>query len=172
MQFAISTHLFHGDRLERDHLERLAAAGFTMVEFFATRTHLDYHDPRHIDEIAAAVQSLGLTAWSVHAPICDSFVGGNWGRAYSNASPSAAVRQEAIDETVAAVRAARDLGCRILVLHLGLPHGQPIPPGDNDPAAARRSLDPIVDACRASGIELALELIPTRCRRHPCSSNG
>ena len=70
------------------------------------------------------------------------------------------MRQEAIDETRAALDAARELGCHTLVLHLGLPRGQAVPPGDNDPAAVCRSLDAIGEAARGSGLRLALELIP------------
>ena len=36
MEFALSTHLFHGDRLTRAHFEAIAALGFTRVELFAT----------------------------------------------------------------------------------------------------------------------------------------
>ena len=52
MTFGISTHLYHGARLDRDHLVEIAAHGFETVEIFATRTHFDYHDDRAIAEIA------------------------------------------------------------------------------------------------------------------------
>ena len=160
MRFGISTHLFHGERLERHHLEAFAAADLHEIEFFATRTHLDYHDASRVAAIAGHARDLGLTPWSMHAPICDSFIGGEWGRAYSNASPAAAQRQEAVAEAVAAIGAARDLGCAVVVLHLGIPRGQPVPAGDNDAGSARRSLEPIADACAAAGLQLALEVIP------------
>jgi len=108
MQFGLSTHLFHNERLERAHLDAIAAAGFTAIEIFATRTHVDYHDRRRLLEIGAWLREAGLEAVSMHAPICDSFVGGAWGRAYSNASPRPAVRQEALDETLAALDAVLD----------------------------------------------------------------
>ena len=41
--FAVSTHLYHGQRLNRDHLREIGSAGFDTVELFATRTHFDYH---------------------------------------------------------------------------------------------------------------------------------
>jgi sugar phosphate isomerase/epimerase len=158
--FGISTHLFHGERLERRHLEQISAAGFDLVEVFATRTHFDYHSPDAIAQLGTWLSALGMKAGSMHAPICDGFVGGIWGRAYSNASPDAAAREEAVRETDAAIVAARALGCETLVLHLGLPRGQPIPAGDNDVAAARRSLGPIAAACTRAGVQLALEVIP------------
>ena len=160
MSFGLSTHLFHNDRLERAHLDAIAAAGFTAIEIFATRTHVDYHDRRRVLEIGAWLRETGLEAISMHAPICDSFVGGAWGRAYSNASARPAVRQEAVDETLAALEAARHLGCRTIVMHLGLPKGQAIPADDNNAAAARHSLETLADAATAAGVRLALELIP------------
>jgi sugar phosphate isomerase/epimerase len=160
MRFGLSTHLFHGERLTRAHLERVAASGFDLIEVFATRTHFDYHDPRRVDELAGWVADLGLEIGSIHAPICDSFVGGVWGRAYSNASPNAADRNGAIAETTAAFDAAKRLACPRVVLHIGLPHGQAIPPGDNNPAAARRSLDALAAAADQAGTRLALEVMP------------
>ncbi|MEO8483361.1 MAG: sugar phosphate isomerase/epimerase [Acidobacteriota bacterium] len=160
MPFGLSTHLFHGARLTRRHLESIARRGFTSVEIFATRTHVDYHDAACIGELRSWLTELGLDAWSVHLPICDGFTNGVWGRAYSNASADAASRLEAVAETRRAITAARDLGCRMAVLHLGLPYGQPIPSNDNDAAAVRKSLEPIADACANAGLQLALEVIP------------
>jgi sugar phosphate isomerase/epimerase len=148
--------------LTRAHLELIARHEFPIVEIFATRTHVDYHDARAVAEVRSWLDDLSLAAWSMHAPICDGFTGGVWGRAYSNASTRSAVREEALAETMAAAAAARDLGCRVLVLHLGLPLGQPVPPDDNDAGAVRRSLEPIAEACHAAGIQLAIEVIPNK----------
>jgi sugar phosphate isomerase/epimerase len=158
--FGLSTHLFHGQRLARPHLETIKSHGFDLVEVFATRTHFDYRDRSRVAELRGWLRDLGLAAGSMHAPICDAFRGGQWGRAFSNASSSAASRQEAIDETTAALDAARGLGCAFAVLHLGLPRGQKIPPGDNDPSAMRKSLEAIAQAAAASGVRLAIEVIP------------
>ena len=48
MDYGISTHLYHDRRLGLDHLREIAAHGFRRVEVFATRTHVDYHDPRAV----------------------------------------------------------------------------------------------------------------------------
>jgi sugar phosphate isomerase/epimerase len=159
-RFGLSTHLFHGERLSERHLERFAAHGFPIVEVFATRSHFDYHSAAAVRDARTWMARHGLTPWSVHAPICDSFVGGVWGRAYSNATTDAAARREAIDETLASIGAARELGCSVVVLHLGLPQGQPMPAGDNDARALSRSLEPIAEASAAAGVRLALEVIP------------
>ena len=159
-RFGLSTHLFHNERLEQKHLDAIAAAGFTAVEIFATRTHVDYHDRRRVLELGAGLREAGLQALSMHAPICDTFANGAWGRGYSNASTRPAVRQEALDETKAALDAARHLGCRMLVVHLGLPRGQAIPADDNDTTAARHSVEALAEAAKAAGVRLALEVIP------------
>lgn len=160
MRFGLSTHLFHGERLARAHFEAIAAAGFDLVELFATRTHLDYHDARHLDDVRGWLAELGITAGSMHLPICAGFTHGVWGRAFSNASPHTASRQEAVDETIVAIRAAASLGCGVVVLHLGLPRGQEIPPGDNDPGSMKRSLEQIAAAAADQKMTLALEVIP------------
>jgi sugar phosphate isomerase/epimerase len=159
-RFGLSTHLFHGERLGRAHFETIAAHGFDLVELFATRTHFDYHDPAAIARVRQWLTETGVEAGTMHAPICDGFRHGVWGRAFSNASGQNAHRHEAVEETAAAIRAARDVGCHTIVLHLGLPRGQEIPAGDNDPQAMRRSVETIAGAATAAGIRLALEVIP------------
>ncbi len=160
MRFGLSTHLFHGERLSRAHLQTIKASGFDLVEIFATRTHIDYHDARHVDDVRTWLDELGLTASSVHGPICASFTDGVWGKSFSNASTETARRDEAIAETVTAFDAARRLGATFLVVHLGLPKFQDIPPGDNDPGAVRRSVEALARAADASGVQLALEVMP------------
>jgi sugar phosphate isomerase/epimerase len=158
--FGLSTHLFHGDRLGQPHLETIKAHGFDMVELFATRTHVDYHDARALDELARALDATGVRAVSLHAPICESYVGGVWGRGYSNAMSESARRLEAVEETRVALAAARHLGCEFVVLHLGTPVTQDVPSGDNDRGAVRRSLETLGEASASIGVPLALEVLP------------
>jgi len=160
MPFGLSTHLFHGERLARRHFETIAAHGFRRVELFATRTHFDYHDAAEVDRVGTWVSEFGLAAGSMHAPINASFVHGEWGRAYSNAAVQAVRRQEAIDETRVAMTAARTLGCESVVVHLGLSREQPVPVGDNDAGAVRRSLEQLAEISAETGVRLALEIIP------------
>lgn len=160
MTFGLSTHLFHGQRLDLPHLETIKSHGFDLVEIFATRTHFDYRDAGRVAGLRGWLHDLDLVAGSMHAPIFDGFRNGEWGRAFSNASSSAASRQDAIDETKAALDAARELGCAYAVLHLGVPRGQKIPAGDNDASAVRKSLEAIAKAAAASGVRLAIEVIP------------
>lgn len=158
--FGLSTHLFHGDRLGQPHLETIKAHGFDVVELFATRTHVDYHDARYLDGLARALDATGVRAVSMHAPICESYVGGVWGRGYSNAMSESARRLEAVEETRVALGAAKRLGCEFVVLHLGTPVTQEVPAGDNDRGAVRRSLETLAEASADIGVPLALEVLP------------
>jgi sugar phosphate isomerase/epimerase len=160
MEFALSTHLFHGERLTRTHLEAVRDAGFTDIEVFATRTHVDYSDERAVAALGDWLAGLGLAAGSMHAPIFASFTAGEWGRPYSNASPDRARRQEAVGETARALAACRALGSEYLVLHLGVPTEAPGAGSDNDRRAVQHSLEEIAELAAASGVRLALEVIP------------
>jgi sugar phosphate isomerase/epimerase len=160
MRFGISSHLFHARRLAPADLETLVRQGFTDIEIFATPTHFDYRDPSRVRELRGWLDDLGLKAGSMHGPICDGFRGGVWGQPWSNASGDRTHRQQAVDETLAAIEAAERLGCETIVLHLGLPRPQPLPPGDNDARSLRRSLDALAEPAAASGVRLAFEVIP------------
>ncbi|MCU0257195.1 MAG: sugar phosphate isomerase/epimerase, partial [Vicinamibacterales bacterium] len=136
----MSTQLYHGQRLDRAHLEAIAAHGFDAIEVVATRTHVDYHDAAALDGLAAWLRETGLRLHSIHAPVTDAVVNGRWSAPFNNASPVEAVRARAVAETVAALDLARRVPVEVLVVHLGLPDVLAAGPGDNDPAAARRSV--------------------------------
>ena len=68
-QFAVSTHLYHHQRLTRDHILEIAAHGFDAVEVFATRTHVDYHNPSVVADLQQWLAEAGLELHSVHAPV-------------------------------------------------------------------------------------------------------
>jgi len=159
-RFGVSTHLYHGERLGPSHLETIAAHGFDLIEIFATKTHFDYRDPARVREMRDWLKAAGLDAGTMHAPISDGLVGGVWGRPYSNASIDQPTRKEAIGETRTALDAARELGCRAIVVHLGIPRGQKTAAGDNDASAVRRSVETLAEAASDRGVRLALEVIP------------
>lgn len=160
MQFGISTHLYHGDRLDRDHLVEIAAHGFEAVEVFATRTHVDYHDAAALADLRAHLADTGLRAHSVHAPIAEGLRDGVWGPALSLATADEPARQVAVDETRAALRAAAALGAGIVVVHLGVPLAQGPDSRDNRLDAARRSLETLGEDAASLHLRLALEVIP------------
>src|SRR3974390_3415068 len=97
-KFGVSTHLFHGQKLSRDHLVEIAAHGFEAVEVFATRTHFDYHSDQAIADLQEWLADTRLELHSVHAPITGSYVGGKWGPALSLASADKDKRAQAVAE--------------------------------------------------------------------------
>src|SRR5262245_19401217 len=173
-RFGISTHLFHESRLTREHLVHIAAHGFEAVEVFATRSHFDYRDERAVAQLAEWLTDTRLELHSLHAPIVDAMSGGKWVGSYSNASGNEARRKAAIAETQAALQVAQRVPFRFLVVHLGMPTEQVPPPddargalsegrrasGDNQPDAARRSVEEIVELAHALKVKVALEVIP------------
>jgi sugar phosphate isomerase/epimerase len=149
-RFGLSTHLFHDHRLTRDHLALVARHGFHAVEVFATRTHFDYRDDAAVSQLADWLRETGLGLHSVHAPIAEAVRRGEMVVPYSTASGDEARRAIAVDEARAALAVASRIPFRCLVLHLGVPTRTNPPANDNQPAAARRSLEEIADAARAS----------------------
>lgn len=160
--FGLSTHLFHDQRLTRDHLEAIAAHGFTAVELFATRTHFDYHDQAAIDTLAGWLDATKLRLHSVHAPIVESLSGGVWGTAFSNATTDTAARTRALEESRVALAIARTVPFSYLVAHLGVPDAQQPAANDNNREAARRSVERLQELAQEAGVTLALEVIPNR----------
>jgi len=166
--FGVSTHLFHHERLTRDHFQAIAAHGFEMAEVFATRTHFDYHNPAAVADLQQWLAEAGVTLRSVHAPTAASFVGGVWGGSMSIASVEPELRERAVRDTLQALYIARRIPIAVFVLHLGIPRMQP---RDGDVgaqdvrAAARKSVEELVKAAAPLGVRVAVEVIPNEMSR-------
>ncbi len=158
MRFGISTHLYHDQRLTRDHLAEVVSYGFEAVELFATRSHFDYHDDASIASLKTWLRETGLVLHGIHAPIVDRMgPGDQWGAPYSNAVTDGATRQAAVRETDAALNVARHIETAVLVVHLGTPAAQG---GENNRGAAVRSAEEICRLAEPIGIHVAVEVIP------------
>ena len=158
MRFGISTHLYHDQRLSREHLAQIAAHGFEAVEVFATRSHFDYHDPAAIAQLAEWLKDTGLALHGIHAPVTDRLSPGDqWGDVISNAVSDSAKRQAAVREADAALNIARHIPADVFVVHLGTPASQG---GENNRTAACRSVEEICRLAEPVGIRIALEVIP------------
>ena len=138
----------------------IAAHGFEAVELFATRAHFDYHDAAAIAQLAEWLSDTRLQLHSVHAPIFDAMKNGQWVASYSNASGDESRRKAALAETEAALHIAAQVPYGSLVLHLGMPTAQQVPPRDNQPDAARRSVEDIVAMAANVNVKVALEVMP------------
>ena len=159
-RFGVSTHLFHESRLTREHLTHIAGHGFEAVEVFATRAHFDYHDARAAAELGEWLSDLRLSFHSMHAPIVEAIRGGKWVGSFSIASGDETRRKSAVAEVGAALKVATTVPFQYLVLHLGIPDGQQIPAADNQPDAARRSVEEIVGMATDVNVRVALEVMP------------
>lgn len=128
-RFGISTHLYHGQRLTRDHLREVAAAGFDAIELFATRTHADYHSTSAMADLQGWLADARLELESVHAPVTESVTGGRRGQPLNLASSDAETRAHALDEAMQALLLARRWPFRTFVVHAGLEQARQQAPG-------------------------------------------
>ena len=147
-QFAVSTHLYRHRRLIRDQLVEIAAHGFTALELFASRTHVDYHNSAVVADVQQWLAEARLDLVSVHAPVMEM----------SLASADAAEREAAVAETERALHIARRIPFQTLVIHLGRPRTDGVRGGTNRDAA-RRSIDALAKAAGPLGVRLAVEVI-------------
>jgi sugar phosphate isomerase/epimerase len=167
-QYGVSTHLFHNQRLSRDHLLEIAAHGFELVEVFATRSHFDYHNPAAVADLQQWLAEAGLELRSIHAPIAERYTGGRWSGTLSIASVDADARARAVGEAERALHIARRIAVPVLVAHLGVPRSQARAPeiGAQDTrAAARRSVEELMRLAQPLGVRVALEVLPNELSR-------
>lgn len=164
-RFSISSFLYAGQRLGRDQLREVRAAGFDAIELFALRTHVDYHNEWAIAQLQQDLADARVTLDTVHAPTSDRFVGGRWGESFNLASPDEAARAHAVDESIRALHIARRMPFAVLVVHPGVPKPQMQAPTDNNRDAIRRSVEELVSAARPLGVTIAVELIPNTLSR-------
>jgi sugar phosphate isomerase/epimerase len=173
-QFGVSTHLYHGQRLSRDHLLEIAAYGFETIEVFATRTHFDYHNPSAVADLQQWMAEAGLTLHGIHAPVMNAYEGGRWVGPLSLASSDAEARAQAVVETEHALHMARRIPVKVLVTHLGLPRtasqGSALRQGgsaqaQDGRAAARRSIEELQRTAEPLGVQIAVEVIPNELSR-------
>jgi sugar phosphate isomerase/epimerase len=163
--FGISTHLYHNQRLSRDHLLEIAAHGFEEVELFATRTHFDYHSTAAIADLQQWLAEAGLELHGVHAPISDSFAAGRPGPLLSLASIDPAERDRALQEAERALYIGRRIRFPVLIAHLGVPRSEQGAPVENSREAARRSIEALQRLADPLGVRVAVELIPNELSR-------
>ena len=169
----MSTHLYHGQRLSRDHLLEIAAHGFETIEVFATRTHFDYHNPSAVADLQQWMAEAGLTLHGIHAPVMNAYEGGRWIGPLSLASSDADARAQAVAETEHALHMARRIPVEVLVTHLGLPRtaAQAAPlrqgsePAQDGRAAARHSIEELQRVAGPLGVQIAVEVIPNELSR-------
>ncbi len=157
--FGISTHLYIGDRLDRDHLVEIAAHGFDAVEVFAVKSHFDYRDRRAAVALAEWLDDTRLKLHSLHAPIARDYVNGTWTDNLALGATDEGRRRLAIDETMAALDVAAAVPYSTLILHCGVPdpYGSA---ADNHVGSLVRSLEELAPVADRYNVRLAVEVIP------------
>jgi sugar phosphate isomerase/epimerase len=164
-RFGVSTHLFHGQRLNREHLLEIAAHGFEAIELFATRTHFDYHSPASVADLQQWLADAGLMLHGIHAPVTESYLGGRPGAPLTLASMDADQRARAVAEAEHALHIARRIPIQVLVVHLGVPRTRSASPADNNRDAARRSVEELQRLASPLDVRVAVEIIPNELSR-------
>jgi sugar phosphate isomerase/epimerase len=91
-------------------LKAIRDGGFGMIEVCSSPRHLDYHDLDAARRAADEVRSLGLEAYSLHAPFAD---------AIDITALERDARDHARDEICQAAEAAATMGVRHFVIHPG-----------------------------------------------------
>lgn len=159
MRFGISTHLYHQQRLRREHLADIAGHGFDAIELFALKGHFDYHDEGAIADLKGWLADTGLTLHSIHSPIFDELKPGAPRRMFSTAHRQEPERALTLRETELALGVAREIPTGYLVVHLGVP-ADIAEASDNDSGAAQRTLEAIDALATPLGVRVAAEVIP------------
>jgi sugar phosphate isomerase/epimerase len=67
-RFGVSSRLFSGERLSREHLVHIAAHGFETFELFAIQGHFDFHSSPAVAELGEWLGDTRLALHAVHAP--------------------------------------------------------------------------------------------------------
>ena len=159
MELVLSTHLFVRHRLTTVWLERIYDAGFSAVEIFCARQHIDYRDRAQIAELGHWFRDSQLRMHSLHSPMYSDDVWGRTGpQAVINITQSAKARRiDTVDEIKRAIEIAEFVPFRYLIQHVGVADEEY---DERKVDAAFSSLDEIRVFASQRGVEVLLENTP------------
>ncbi len=133
-----------------DCIEPICRGGFSMIEIASSRTHLDYHDKHSMRKAARTLETLGMEAYSFHAPFREDI---------DVTSLEEAGRAHARQEIFAAAEAAAILGVRYFVFHPG--PEKSYHPGPEERIRrmnyAAEIINDVCEYCQKLGIGIVLE---------------
>jgi sugar phosphate isomerase/epimerase len=145
----LSTGCFYQQSI-LDCLETIRESGFSLIEVCSSPRHLDYHDQAAIRRVAARIASLGMEAYSFHAPFADQI----------DISALERERREfALQEIFHAMEAAAALQVHYLVIHPGPEHAN-LPPLEERFRRMENTvemLNRVAQRCKELGIRCILE---------------
>ena len=119
-QFGLSTHLYHSQRLSREHLLEIAALRLRNGRALRDADALRLSQPGGGRRPAAVARGSGPELHAVHAPVGESFIGGRWGKplTLASADPEARARAPWLKPN-ARCRSRGGSRSAVLVAHLG-----------------------------------------------------
>ena len=107
-RLGLSTAIYQTFRLGAEHIAAIRRAGITRIELSLIQGCLDYRDQSQTAEILDACRSEGVTVVSVHGPFKLPY-----------GSADEAARKTVVEESLAAIRFAREMGASVYVAHFG-----------------------------------------------------
>ena len=120
MQKVLSTYLFVSRKLNAELLGQISEQGFSALEIFCSRAHVDYATRQEITALASALDANRLVLNSLHAPTSkDSSATRESGQPLSICEVEKVRRIEAMDEFKRAIDVSEVLPFSRMVLHMG-----------------------------------------------------
>lgn len=151
MRLGISTHIFARETLRGEHLDRIAAAGFSTVEIFANSHQVDFDNGEHLREIESAVNRNNLMVNSVHAPFYRSLEAIQSGEHLNIASENPDERSFSVQEIARSLVLATLFEVDYYVLHF---------PHEGHTPSLLKSLEHLMNLARDLNVRLCFENIP------------
>lgn len=106
MYVSISSYLWH-EKPFIEHVKTVAQAGFDSLEIFATKRHLDLHNPDAVQEVGMALRKHHMRRVTLHAPMIGIDL----------SSPDQMQRAESLQFCLRALDAATLLGVSLVTFH-------------------------------------------------------
>ena len=165
-QFGVSTHLYHGQRLSRDHLLEIAAHGFETDRGVCDADAFRLHNPAAVADLQQWLAEAGSDASRRSRAGHDRRIRAADGLDHSSlASSDAGARAHAVAEAEHALHIARRIPVTVLVTHLGVPRTENWRRPADGRAAARRSIEELHGIAEPLGVQIAVEVIPNELSR-------
>jgi sugar phosphate isomerase/epimerase len=153
MQFGISTQIYRGQAVTVDLLESIRKAGYSRIELFCNRPHLDFHNRSLLRAIGRWFVENALPAPSLHLPFVEN-VGPTQRIWISVLEPERRYREAALDEVKRSLELSDYVRLDYAVMHLGNPKEK------FTPVAFEYAYAAIAQIRAFAGVEVLVENIP------------
>lgn len=159
MERILSTYLFVQRKLTPELIAQIAAAGFTGVEVFCSRSHFDYGSGDEVRALGRVLAEKNLALHSLHSPTSrDRGPTREGGTPLSICEAERVRRIDAMDEIKRALDVAEQIPFRYFVQHMS---GSRDTPDERKRDAAFSSLEHLVLHAKHAGVTIALENTPS-----------